>query len=615
MESKKGEDEEDLNKALGAMSLGGPPPREKIMFRIPIPKSMRTESASAARAARLDSAGVPRNADTTTTDEHRSGTASPVTPSPATPSANEEVTSEEVQTPPHLIIRDTATVAVSAPAQLESRPAEDELADFKRLFRQLSLEESAKRDKPVTVFLSPLGYSHVFSRPWATKRYLSSIVERPQRLMALCLGIGTALRVGHSDFEVAACSRRTRLTAPHVTRVHGPGWGERLYELCGSSAARLDSGDLEVPDDWHSGDIYLCQGTVDALEGNLATIEDAFDHACRRRSRAFVALRPPGHHSHPCVPSGFCLINNVHIGIQYAGEHLGITHAVIVDFDLHHGDGTQDILWELQFPKPPELEEENNKPKEKKAGGPKIGYFSLHDINSFPTELGYATADNVKNASICVMAHDMSVWNVHLEPYRTAEEFDGLYRTRYRELVRKAEHFLATQRRQALAQDRPFKAIVVVSAGFDASEYEDASMQRHDVNVPTRFYNMFTAECARIADSLCEGRLVSLLEGGYSDAALATGVFSHLTGLAEYPWDPQWASPDVAKEYERGCKVRYTHQNQHHHPEWLIDGIRLGRSLWPEDKRGKRTAAPPSTDQPPNSARVLRDRARIAKHS
>lgn len=61
---------------------------------------------------------------------------------------------------------------------------------------------------------------------------------------------------------------------------------------------------------------------------------------------AFVVIRPPGHHSHACLPSGFCLLNNVQIGIEYAFEQYGVTHCAILDIDLHHGDGSQDICWE-----------------------------------------------------------------------------------------------------------------------------------------------------------------------------------------------------------------------------------------------------------------------------
>src|SRR5438874_22016 len=102
--------------------------------------------------------------------------------------------------------------------------------------------------------------------------------------------------------------------------------------------------------------------------------------------------------------SGFCYLNNVHIAIARASQLYGLTHAVILDFDLHHGDGSQSIAWAL-----------NDKRQVSKGSLlPTIAYYSLHDIKSYPCELG--DTEKVKNASLCMEdAHGQNVWNVHLE--------------------------------------------------------------------------------------------------------------------------------------------------------------------------------------------------------
>ncbi|CAI4862251.1 CRB_1a_G0054950.mRNA.1.CDS.1 [Saccharomyces cerevisiae] len=103
-------------------------------------------------------------------------------------------------------------------------------------------------------------------------------------------------------------------------------------------------------------------------------------------------------------------------------------------------------------------------------------------------------------------------------------------------------------------QGRPFKGLVVISAGFDASEFEQTSMQRHSVNVPTSFYTTFTKDALKLAQMHCHGKVLSLMEGGYSDKAICSGVFAHLIGLQNQDWVKEWGSEQVVKEIVRGCK-------------------------------------------------------------
>lgn len=268
----------------------------------------------------------------------------------------------------------------------------------------------------------------------------------------------------------------------------------------------------------------------------------------------------------------------MHIAIAHAARQHGLTHAVILDFDLHHGDGSQSIAWTLN-----ELASAPNTSLKKTAGihVPQIGYFSLHDINSYPCE--YGNVEKVKNASLNLESHGQFIQNMHLKPYETIDDFWELYETRYSGIIAKAREFLsAAAVSKPKKNGREFKAGLFLSAGFDASEHESIGMQRHQVNVPTGFFARFTSDAVALAEQYCGGRVLSVLEGGYSDRALMTGVFAHLAGLAcpspttvsgyvppstglmpvpepystrpmsaDRGWDPEWWGMERMSELER----------------------------------------------------------------
>ncbi|KAK4100233.1 Arginase/deacetylase [Parathielavia hyrcaniae] len=423
--------------------------------------------------------------------------------------------------------------------------------------------EPTRRAETV-VILQDACYGHRYSRPRASRAQLSTIVERPERIKACVLGVSAAyVRLGerHQDgafpvdpatdagslpsipFRIQRSSRRLSLGSQTVTNVHGTKWMEELKIMCDTAEAKLAGGGKEVqrpnmdrglnaetPQKLHEGDLYLCSESLEAIEGALGGVCDAVDAAFRPQGpqRAFVAIRPPGHHCSATHPSGFCWINNVHVGIMHAVLSHGLTHAAIIDFDLHHGDGSQSIAWQHNARG---VGLAKNAAWWKKTS---IGYFSLHDINSYPCEMG--DEEKVRNASICIdNAHGQSIWNVHLQPWKTEADFWALYESKYGVLLGKTRAFLKSHTDRLRASGLNSRAAIFLSAGFDASEYEDPGMQRHKVNVPTEFYARFTRDVVRIAaeeGTSVEGRIISVLEGGYSDRALCSGVFSHLCGLA-----------------------------------------------------------------------------------
>ncbi|KAJ4292051.1 histone deacetylase [Kalmusia sp. IMI 367209] len=436
--------------------------------------------------------------------------------------------------------------------------------------KELALHEAARdaANAGTIVIIHDQCYGHRYARPKTTKATLSTIMERPERMLASVRGISTAyVRLGerHSEggnplrpnqnaperipFKIRKTARMVGLDSQVVTNVHGTKWMEELNMLCENAGQKLASTGKELARDppavpgqpskqaFHPMDLYLSSESLNALQGALGGVLDAVDAVFQAPSldnaisRAFVCIRPPGHHCSAEWPSGFCWLNNVHVGIEHAMMNYGLTHAAIIDFDLHHGDGSQDITWDRNK-KVQGMHK--NTPNWKKTS---IGYFSLHDINSFPCEDG--DDDKVQAASLCIdNAHGQSIWNIHLETWSTKEEFWRLYEDKYMVLLDKARKYLKhhTNRLRKSPNHPTPKAAIFLSAGFDASEWETAGMQRHTVNVPTEFYARFTRDVVRLAeeaDTAVDGRIISVLEGGYSDRALSSGVLSHLSGLCD----------------------------------------------------------------------------------
>lgn len=468
------------------------------------------------------------------------------------------------------------------------------------------------RAADVIVILHDSCYGHRYSRPRTSKASLSTIVERPERIHASILGLSVAyvcLGERHADgqfplhpdrdamsipsmpFRIRKTTRKMALSSQAVTNVHGAKWMEELKIMCDNAESRLAmngkeltrpdmnrSPDQGTPAKLHEGDLYLCAESLDAMEGALGAVCEGVDAVFQGAAsgkgplRTFVAIRPPGHHCSASYPSGFCWLNNVHVGISHAALNHGLTHAAIIDFDLHHGDGSQAIAWESNRRA---TSAAKNAHQWKKTS---IGYFSLHDINSYPCEMG--DEEKVKNASLCIEnAHGQSIWNVHLQPWKSEIEFWELYETKYAVLLEKTRNYLRAQtERLRLSPNGPKpKGAIFLSAGFDASEWESSGMQRHKVNVPTEFYARLTRDVVKLAGEEglgVDGRIISVLEGGYSDRALCTGVLSHLSGMSA--GDPMIIKKERSPTglgYEMGQKIG-TYDGIPH-PETLTVGSQI----------------------------------------
>lgn len=224
-------------------------------------------------------------------------------------------------------------------------------------------------------------------------------------------------------------------------------------------------------------DTLLSPGSGIAALTAVASACDAVDNILSgRATSAFCAIRPPGHHATPDQAMGFCLFNNIAIAAEYARSHDSINRVAIVDFDVHHGNGTQ-VAFNQQG---------------------EVLYASSHEMPNFPGT-GYAHEVGIGN-----------IINVPLAPGSSGLEF----REKYQNIIFPALH-----------QFQP--ELLFISAGFDAHKDDPlASIQLVEDD-----FRWVTLELKKIADCYCQGRIISCLEGGYDLEALASSVAAHVQML------------------------------------------------------------------------------------
>ena len=225
-------------------------------------------------------------------------------------------------------------------------------------------------------------------------------------------------------------------------------------------------------------DTWMSPGTLAAAHRAAGGAVRAVDLVLSGEVRnAFVAVRPPGHHAERETTMGFCLFGNIAVAAKHALVHHGLARVAVVDFDVHHGNGTQDLL-----------EDE-----------PRALFVSSHQ---FPLWPGTGAADETG-------PHD-TILNLPLAPGIGGAEF----RRAYEEKV--------FPRVQAFRPD-----LILVSAGFDAHRDDPLA----ELMLDTGDFAWVTERLCDLADTLCGGRLVSCLEGGYNLYALADSVAAHVDVL------------------------------------------------------------------------------------
>jgi acetoin utilization deacetylase AcuC-like enzyme len=225
-------------------------------------------------------------------------------------------------------------------------------------------------------------------------------------------------------------------------------------------------------------DTTMSPGSLEAAlrsaGGAVAAVEAVIE---RRAANAFVATRPPGHHAEIGRAMGFCLFNNAAIAARHAQRKYGVDRVAVVDFDVHHGNGTQDIFWADRS----------------------VMYCSTHQMPLFP-----GSGDSGERGD-----HD-TVVNAPLSPGDGGDEF------------RAAFEALILPRLRGFAPE-----LLIVSAGFDAHFRDPLA----NINLRDADFEWVTQKLMDVADARAGGRLVSVLEGGYDLAGLRSSVDAHVTAL------------------------------------------------------------------------------------
>ncbi|MBQ4807634.1 histone deacetylase family protein [Phaeobacter sp. HS012] len=283
-------------------------------------------------------------------------------------------------------------------------------------------------------------------------------------------------RVGRLEHVLHALEglRLTRVTAPmaaedDILRIHPASYLADLRKaLPKEGFGRID------------GDTFLSPGSLDAAFRAAGAAVRAVDMVLGGEAQnAFAAVRPPGHHAETDTAMGFCFFGNAALAAKHALDHHGLARVAVVDFDVHHGNGTQDLLWDE----------------------PRALFISSQQMPLWPGS-GRPEEDGVHG----------QILNLPLPPGSGGVQMKAAYVD------------------QAFPRLRAFKPeLIIVSAGFDAHQDDPLA----ELNWSTEDFRWLSRELCALAAELCGGRIVSTLEGGYDLNALAAAAKAHVEELIE----------------------------------------------------------------------------------
>ncbi len=307
--------------------------------------------------------------------------------------------------------------------------------------------------------MTTLLYTHESSLQHATP---PGHPERPDRLRAVEAVLES------EQFSFLARESAERVERDTVIRVHPAEFFDAIHEAIppAGRVARID------------GDTALSHGSWEpilrAAGGACAAVDEVMKG---NAANAFVAMRPPGHHAETTTAMGFCFFNNAAIAARHAQAKHGAERVAIVDFDVHHGNGSQEIFW----------------------SDPSVMYCSTHEMPLYPgtgakSETG--AHNNIVNAPLSA----------------------GDNGTQFREAVESR----ILPRLDSFQPD-----LIIVSAGFDAHMRDPLA----NLNLVEGDYSWVTQKLMDVADKHGKGRVVSVLEGGYDLEGLAKSVAAHVSAL------------------------------------------------------------------------------------
>ena len=248
--------------------------------------------------------------------------------------------------------------------------------------------------------------------------------------------------------------------------------------------AHIDNIRAHAPDaGWRAvdGDTHMSPGSLTAALRSAGGAVRAVDMVMAGdAANAFVATRPPGHHAERETAMGFCLFGNIALAAKHAVQHHGLARVAIVDFDVHHGNGTQDLV----------------------EGDRAIGFVSTHQMPLYPGT-GHAHETGGYN----------NVLNCPLPDGAGSDQFRTVFETQVLPFV-----------------DQWGPEFLLISAGFDAHMDDPLA----GMNLGADDFAWATAQLCDLAQTHCKGRVVSCLEGGYDLPALAASAKAHVEVLMEY---------------------------------------------------------------------------------
>lgn len=293
--------------------------------------------------------------------------------------------------------------------------------------------------------------------------------QHPERAERLLQSVRHLERVGLDQ----KCTRPTWEPASleRIARVHHRDYLDELQEF-----AKRGGGVIEA-------DTVMSRDSLEIARLASGAVCDAVERVVRgEETQALCLLRPPGHHALQYEAMGFCLLNHLAVGARLAIDELGLERVLIVDWDVHHGNGTQAIFWE----------------------DPQVGYLSLHRWPFYP---GTGSAEETGSG-----AGAGTTVNLPVEMGTSRERILSLF-------ARELEAFAAKLKPQ----------LILVSAGFDAHQEDPIG----SLGLETEDFEYFTAAVLDIAAAHADNRIVSMLEGGYNPSRLAGCLELHLQTMLE----------------------------------------------------------------------------------
>jgi acetoin utilization deacetylase AcuC-like enzyme len=328
--------------------------------------------------------------------------------------------------------------------------------------------------------------------PLYLEHYQPGHPESPQRLRAIMAALDA------SPFKARLTPLEPKpISLERLQRVHTPQYVAHIRDLAASGG-----------DAWHGGETYVCPQSYDAAllaAGGIVTLVEAIVRG--DVTNGFALVRPPGHHASQEEGEGFCLFNNIAVAARVARDELSIARVLIVDWDLHHGQGTQYIVYD----------------------DPGIMYFSTHQWGIYPgtghwSEIGSGAA---RGTNV----------NVPLSPGIG----DAGYARIYDELL--------------IPLARRFKPdLILVSAGFDTHWLDPLG----SMTVTIAGYGMMARKLVALAKELCGGRVAIALEGGYNLDAQGYGALATFGALLG---DPKTDDPlGPPRRREAPLDVKYLDQ-------------------------------------------------------